>query len=242
MTMNHGVYYLDTTVTAEKQQNEEFTITPKGSRLINVFNTGQSYSVFLLYARKSTVQTYLIYVGENFMKSLDPVYGNVTAGRVNINSDPLVFTADPNTPGIKFDRSRVATEGSHGQSTRGPKHPTPDELCQPRAFCKPVPYTDPKTKKTYNECRRALPTNDPMISANRNLADEIDAACSRWAAKDLDCPEKGCLGFTFTLPGPYLAGQYKRPDPKPFPDWATRFSPSKGAGRQVGRGQCYYDP
>jgi hypothetical protein len=246
MTMNHGLYYLDTTVTADTQQNEDFTITPKGARLINSFGGGQEYSVFFLYARKSTVQTYLIYVGENFMKTAEPIYGKVTAGRVKIAGKPLVFTADAKTPGITFDRSRVEHEGlltvKVDFSGLTEFDPTPEALCQPRLFCKTVHWQDPKTGKTYNECRRALSTSDPMIRANRNLADEIDAACSRWAVKDLDCPENGCLGFSVTLPDAFVQGQYKRPPPEAFPDWAIGFQGSKWEPDDKQGGQCYYDP
>ena len=38
-----------------------------------------------------------------------------------------------------------------------------------------------------------------MLAANKSLKAEVDAACRNWAVKDLDCPAKGCFGFSFTL-------------------------------------------
>jgi len=32
------------------------------------------------------------------------------------------------------------------------------------------------------------------------LQNDASRACSTWAIKDLDCPTRGCLGFSFTLP------------------------------------------
>ena len=48
MTINNGIYYLDTTVSRDVQQNEEFTTTPKNARLVNVFTEKQTYFMFFL--------------------------------------------------------------------------------------------------------------------------------------------------------------------------------------------------
>ena len=94
--------------------------------------------------------------------------------------------------------------------------PTPaNGLCQPHQFC----------KQNGNSCVSALEKSDPLFA-------ESTAVCGQWAVKDLDCPVKGCFGFSFTLP--YTAdGTYHRPDPQPFPtaadpahqpDWTTKFT------------------
>jgi cell migration-inducing and hyaluronan-binding protein len=240
MTMNNGVYYLDTTVSELQQQNEDFTHTGKGGRLVNVFRKNQPYNVFFLYTTKTTVQTYQIYVGENFMKDNTGKYGARGVGRMNVNSAPLVFTPDQSVKGITFDDSLVKSKGiltvkvNFGEVTE--LDPTPEELCQPRSFCKPS--ADKK------QCVMALSENDPILIANRNLKGDVEAACKNWAVKDLDCPRSGCLGFSFTLPDDFDAkDQYKRPDPSQFPQLATKFV--SGASKvpppdDKSGGQCYY--
>ena len=46
-----------------------------------------------------------------------------------------------------------------------------------------------------------------MLAANESLKNEVDAACRNWAVKDLDCPAKGCFGFSFTLDKNFNAGR-----------------------------------
>jgi hypothetical protein len=71
-----------------------------------------------------------------------------------------------------------------------------------------------------------LANNDPMLAANKSLNAEVDAACRNWAVKDLDCPAKGCFGFSFTLDKNFKLdglGQAARLTPTKFPPWTTRF-------------------
>jgi hypothetical protein len=242
MTMNNGVYYLDTTVSETQQQNEDFTHTGKGGRLVNVFRRDQTYNVFFLYARKTTVQTYQIYIGENFMKDNTGKYGARSVGRMNVDSAPLKFTPDPTVKGITFDDSLVNTKGILGVTINfgavTELDPTPEELCQPRTFCKP---SDDK-----KQCVVALADDDPILIANRKLKGDVEAVCKTWAVKDLDCPPNGCLGFSFTLPDDFDAkDQYKRPDPGQFPQLATKFvsgAPNVPAPDDKSGGQCYYNP
>jgi hypothetical protein len=116
--------------------------------------------------------------------------------------------------------------------------PTPEELCQPRSFCKPS--ADKK------QCVAALAENDPLLIANRNLKGDVEAVCKTWAVKDLDCPPKGCLGFSVKLPDDFDAkDQYKRPDPGQFPQLATKFvsgAPNVPPPDDRSGGQCYYNP
>ena len=242
MTINNGVYYLDTTVSRDVQQNEEFTTTPKNARLVNVFTEKQTYFMFFLYARRSTVQTYLIYVGEDFMK--DPnnkeKYGGASVGRMKIASDPLEFDGKTSTPGITFDRSRVSGEGlltvKIDFSSIKELDPTPDNLCQPKSFCKVVDRTDGS-----KQCVRAVDSSDSRVRANRNLLNDIDAVCANWAVKDLDCPAAGCLGFSVTLPEGFPTGHYKRPNPGGFPAWTTKFTSSRWEPDDKETGQCFYN-
>src|ERR1700730_602352 len=55
LTVNHGSYYIDTSVSKDKQ----------GAKSPNVFVGGGKYDLFFLYAKKTTAQTYTMYVGTN---------------------------------------------------------------------------------------------------------------------------------------------------------------------------------
>jgi hypothetical protein len=127
--------------------------------------------------------------------------------------------------------------------------PTPARLCKPNSFCKVQGDT----------CVTALNKdggNSPAVQADKSLWAEADYVCRNWAVKDLDCPEKGCLGFAFTMPAGFGAsgqGQGARPDPQPFPskgstgkpDWLTRFQrtatpPDSAAPKSDASSSCYY--
>jgi cell migration-inducing and hyaluronan-binding protein len=264
MTMNNGSYYLDTTVSGKRQKTEPFSRTapepdckdkasggdpPCVRRRYNVFQKEQTYYGFFVYARKTTVQTYRIYVGQDF----DTKRG-FSPGRMSIRNIPLGFNAEYPTRGITADYSRVATDGiltvKIDLTNQTELEPTAksnfENLCQPRAFCQLS--TDKTTKKT--QCVSAVADTDPLLKANPKLKDDISAACTTWAAKDLDCPKAGCFGFSFTLPKGFVANdQYQRPDPEPFPTLAAKFSTPTLSPAQGGvpdddkpSGQCYYDP
>lgn len=53
LTVNHGQYYIATTDGAEAQKN---------AALKNIFQAGQTYYVFLVYAKPTTEQSYQLYV------------------------------------------------------------------------------------------------------------------------------------------------------------------------------------
>jgi|LNAP01.1.fsa_nt_gb hypothetical protein len=217
MTMSGGQYYLDTTIKKERQESEAFTTA--NPRSLNVFAPSQTYSMFFLYGRRTTVQTYKIYVGAGFTMDRFKV------GRVNVNSDPLKFNADSTVRGISAAPvvNNILTVTIDFASAAD-LEPTAEELCQPRSFCKPGGI-NPVTNK--RECSRAVTFNDPLIRANRGLDRYIESACRDWAMKDLDCPKAGCPGFSFTLPPQFATGEYKRPDPDVFPPLQTRFVRSK---------------
>src|SRR5262249_55137892 len=86
LTINHGKYFLDTTVSAEKQGRkeplgEDFTsvnpcvdvAVPNPSRQpsVNVFEAGKTYYMFFPFAKKETKQIYQIYVGDGFNPETD---------------------------------------------------------------------------------------------------------------------------------------------------------------------------
>src|SRR5262249_28030180 len=81
LTANNGLYYVDTTVDDVSQR--------KSASNLNVFQPGQTYYLFLLYAKPSTHQTYQLYVGKD--PQFDPK-AIVSLVRADIDNKPLKFT------------------------------------------------------------------------------------------------------------------------------------------------------
>ncbi|MEZ5589936.1 MAG: hypothetical protein R3F53_04225 [Gammaproteobacteria bacterium] len=73
LTPNHGMFYIDATVSREVQE-DTLSISrppPVGPEAINphqlnVFQAGETYYVYLVFATPETEQTYQIYVGRDF--------------------------------------------------------------------------------------------------------------------------------------------------------------------------------
>ena len=127
-------------------------------------------------------------------------------------------------------------------------------LCEPAKFC----------TASGSTCGCALGDNDLMVKADpattkggvsyAGFKGQCQAACSVWAVKDLDFPDDGPYGFSFTLPDSFVAddkGQLHRPIPETFTgqktepnfDWlsfqfvGTSIAPDSAKGSL-----CYYDP
>ena len=175
LTVNHGRYYIDTSVGTENQakgvgckKNPHITISidctlpeniakkvkdfpndstdPLDGFLenracecdLNVFRAGQTYYVFLLYAKPDTKQTYQIYVGSGFDKKQD-----VAMVRADIfKTKELGFTSEvfPDDLGDKHPWERSYDNGTltvtvdltdfESEFTN-----SQENLCQPRNFC-----------------------------------------------------------------------------------------------------------
>jgi cell migration-inducing and hyaluronan-binding protein len=256
LTVNNGTYYLDTTVPMAVQQMEKFNTQNGGqssTTSFNVFQPGDTYYVFFVYAKPTTRQTYQIYLGKNATAS---AIKSIQVRLDNLNN----ITNLGDVPWLATDPSQVATSGILSVTadfTKLTDHSLDtvpaNGLCQPLTFCKASGTT----------CGSALTDSDPLVIANPNIKQQADAICSQWAVKDLDCPPKGCYGFSFTIPGsgfdttkttisnpsPY------RPAPMPFPATATNPDGSKqGQPTWLAKflitpvepdaigGQCHYDP
>ena len=220
LTVNHGRYYLDTTVSEADQRNA-------GASNLNVFDPGQTYYTFLLYAKPGTEQTYDLYVGPGFNLSTD-----VFAARADISGSPTKFTTDPwpaswskqynpssgvltVTMNMDFDEFKTDYSAS-GQNQ-----------CQPQNFC--------SWKPAAKSCGCALPSSDGLFS-------ECQSVCGKWTAKDVDCPQGRCFGFGVTLPSGFTNGSKPNlpPSSQCFPqndDWNTPFTP---ASPSVAGKACYY--
>lgn len=259
LTVNHGMYFLDTSNPREQQfgkpgtPGEKFDeITPCQvedkdhckPRSVNVFKAGETYYVFFLYAKQSTEQTYQIYVGDGFdLNTIKGVRMKIDVAPVSVAgtfSQRPSWLAEPQLAnGIL-----TATVNFKGVTELDP---SPDNLCQPKTFC----------KSSGGKCVSALDSKDPILVANPSLQNEANEVCGRWAVKDLDCPAKGCFGFSFTL----SADRFKadatidkptphRPLPTVFPtvaplgwsqpDWMTQFEPTETLPDKAQGGACFY--
>jgi hypothetical protein len=226
LTLNGGTYYIDTSIPLNIQRSEPFTTTG-AVRDVNVFEGGQTYYVFFLYTQPSTKQTYQIYVGNGFDR------GTVKPVRANLKTAPIKFGVGDNSPtwltvvGVKDKVLTVTVDFSAYKDTLsglGELNPKKSDngLCGPKTFCK---WEKNDNGENTGRCVSNLADTDPQLAANVSLKNEVDAACRNWAVKDLDCPAKGCFGFSFTLDGSFN----KKPDGtlNEFPDWAARPTPSK---------------
>jgi hypothetical protein len=269
LTPNRGKFYLDTTVPLEMQKdikdnNKPPNIIAHGEpyntqggpgisvdNFGNVFRPGETYNVFFVYAKKSTSQTYQIYVGKG-----DPNGGSVKAIRVKIpgSIDPIPYEGGNSPSWLTVDTSTVATDGIVSVTVNfaglTELDPTPaNGLCQPRKFC---------SSDGTTTCANGLADTDPAVKISAKLKDNADRACKIWAVKDLDCPTKGCLGFSFTLPSAtYFTADATLTSPSPhrpapdnfppndknktnIPEWLIKFVGSTFAPDNQTGGQCNY--
>jgi hypothetical protein len=263
LTVNNGTYYLDTTVPFTMQKNEPYNTQNGGSSetaSVNVFQPDEdvngskfhgTYDVFFVYAKPSTRQTYQIYLGTNATAA------DIKAIRVsliNLNTDTKfnpkqdwldVDAAETSKTGIvsvTVDFSKLTGEDKDSLKTI-PKN----GLCQPLTFC----------KASGESCGSALTASDPLVKANPDFAAQTAGVCKEWAVKDLDCPPKGCYGFSFTIPKEGFKADATvenpsphRPAPEPFPSedknkeqgkptWLVKFLRTTVEPDQS-KGQCHY--
>jgi len=230
LTVNHGLYYLDTTVPVTTQNAEIFHYPRNLVNDVNGFEAGQTYYVYFLYAKPSTQQTYQIYVG----KSFDPKT-MLKAVRGSLATAPIIFS-DYQEGGQTVRQPSWLKPGSvdaNGVVTISidftgltELNPSSTDLCQPRAFCTPDGPTG---------CKGELGVvYSSLLKEDSNMTKEANDTCKTWAVKDRDCPVAGCLGFAFTLPSgtngfsAMNQGQAVRPQPQEFPTkttpgWMTKF-------------------
>jgi hypothetical protein len=249
LTANHGIYYIDTTVSAAKQEAD-------GAKSINTFVGGQKYDLFFLYAKKTTKQIYELYVGAG--KDEKKVESNVKFGYMNIDTAKYRFgAAEPpgkTVAGALPDRWEALYDKVSGYLTLvidmlaladdfDLNKPYPDKpmsptlgkrLCQPKTMCGWV-----QTNPTNGKCKCIIADkSNPLYEACREKnADNEDAICS-WSVKDLDCPAKGCpaLQIAFEDYTPGDASDHHRPpaddfsNPEIRKDWDVALDPLVGTG------------
>ena len=258
LTVNNGTYYLDTTVSADLQNMEDFNTRNGGNTQtlsINAFNPGQTYYVFFAYAKPSTRQTYEIYLGADAttaaVKPIQVPIFTKTLQPMTLQSQPWLTTS---VSGTLMNRIVTVTV-DFTQLKDGSLDTVPaNGLCEPHSFC----------QANGTACQSALTDTDPLVTAYQGIStaaataikNQATAVCSQWAVKDLDCPPKGCYGFSFTIPGTgFSANATKdnpspnRPAPEPFPDnatnqgkptWLVKFLATT-VEPDATAGQCHYN-
>jgi hypothetical protein len=219
MTVNHGSYYIDTTLDATAQ-----SATPDK----NIFLANQTYDIYLLYARPTTKQTYSMYIGK---VTNAEAMASVVPGNVDISTAKYVFNADPSGNWItkSYDTNTgvltVTIDLSGQTQTFTDDKP---KFCQPQTYCSIQPD---------GSCGRT----DRSDSAN-------DAVCA-WSNLEIDCPVAGCFGFSVTMPSGFVAEWQPNLPPPPIhfvgdPGSDPYFAPGTvqfyNVDLSISGAQCHY--
>ena len=140
----------------------------------------------MLYAKPTTKQTYLIYVGRKAKFDGDNIE-DVWMTQADIRPDPISFTKPRKLPGtwkaaydpdsgilrVDIDLSDPTLKAAFDNAA--------EPNCRPFTYC----TWDPADKKCNDNVRRRY--------------EPTDAVC-RWAVVDPDCPSGGCFGIGFRMP------------------------------------------
>jgi hypothetical protein len=241
LTANNGTYFLDTSVGATQQSTEPFT-SPAPGVPSNVFQAGQTYYVYFLYAKPDTVQTVQVYVGPGFNLStgLQGIRVYPQGWPLSTSNVTLMGNLPPSWGwGSSYDGNILTVTTNF--SALSDIVPSPaNGLCLPSSFC----------TASGSSCGCTLTSTDPLYN-------QCQQACSHWAVKDLDYPPAGAYGFAFTLPAGFTTTTYNanalgspsRPAPTPFPttqtnpngpDWTSLFLNTTVSPDNASGGQCYY--
>jgi hypothetical protein len=256
LTANNGTYFLDTSTGAQQQTTEPFS-SPLPANPSNVFQAGQTYYVYFLYARPDTQQTIQVYVGSNFNPST-----GLQGVRIYPAGWPLNWTSDPSTSNVNLmgagnlpagwtqnynSGSGILTVTTNFSGLSDIAPVPANGLCMPSSFC----------TASGSSCGCALTKDDPLVKKDSSILAQCQQACSHWAVKDLDFPPGGAYGFAFTLPSGFTTVTYNanalgppnRPQPTTFPttqtntsgpDWTSLFLNTAVSPDSASGGQCYY--
>lgn len=240
LTVNHGSYYMDTTVSAKTQQSWAF---PDPNTLKNVFMGGHTYYLFLLFAKPKpadpmteppvTKQTYSVYVGPGLNADPSDPNSDVYAVQADVAASPFTFSKQGEvawpwaTPSYK-DGILTVTMDMSFDDFKTKYDAVAENHCQPQTFC--------SWDKTQKTCGCALGMGD------KQLYSQCQAVCSVWTQKDVDCPQGGCYGFAIKLSTDFVADDKPTPPhPACYPDdkdWNIPFRPAD----EDKAGACYYSP
>ena len=230
LTVNNGSYYIDTTVSKKKQG----TLTGDGpcfgaktdgfcpAESPNVFVGGGIYDLFFLYAKKTTAQTYTMYLGKGHPEDLGDT--NVKFGYVSIDTAKYTFkeagkgelpnlwssiyNEDTGYLTLTVNMSSLADQFDFTKNIPNTTVPLGKEQCQPASMC----AWKVDGKNNTCQCNISDPDNYLYDECHAKNAAGNDAICS-WSVKDLDCPAQGCPGLQITFPDytPDDAADHHRP-------------------------------
>jgi len=203
LTMNHGNYYIDTTVSAAAQAASPGSGTVPVNNL-NVFAAGQPYYFYVLYSKPTLHQTYSLYIGTNLASS-DALAAVVTGIVTPWNGGSITFTPgtyrgmspdwitsktyDPGTGVLTLTLDLSQQTSVFAQSRI--------DSCQPSSYCS-VQSDGSCGCKTGSSCQAQ------------------DSVCS-WGTKEIDCPTDGCFGFQVTMPSTFQTAPATQPISPPTP-------------------------
>jgi len=237
LVANNGRYYIDTTVSADKQFKNIGTKEPAPFK--NVFAKGQTYNFFLLYAKQTSKVTFQLYIGKSLADA--DLKANVKMIRVGtekedgfvLRTTPLITTpadAWPAQWGRKYDPASGILEVTidltdtsfKEQFDKGLK-----ESCGPPSFCKWQENTGGKG----GAC---------VYAGDQAVIDyQGDDSVCQWSVKAMECPSGGCYGFQLALTADVADNDanHHRPEPTPFPDnwnvaWKTADKAIAGDSKQ----------
>jgi hypothetical protein len=208
LTVNHGSYYIDTTISKAAQG----ALSPNAfnGRGTDRINPGLGvYDLFFVYSKKSTQQTYRLFLGTGRDAGLGAA--NVKFGYVNIDTKLYTFkVANKGKPGegaLPAGWSSVYTPGDGYLTlkvnmksladafdlTKPEKNPLGQGLCQPPTMC--------AWNSSNNKCECSIKNKSNYLYdvCNEKNAGGDYAICS-WSVKDVDCPAAGCPGLQITFP------------------------------------------
>jgi len=191
-------------VDSKGQTCDDPTTFPKQCN-ISVFKQGQTYYVFLIYAKADTTQKYRFYVGPG--KTDNPAMElDVHFVQADIGPNPVHFADIASATGAKvkwINKARGIVEIEVGAADlhdfAALLASAQQDLCAPKSYC----ALDPGKK--CKQCT-AFDANGKCVTFG------TDDVC-KWAGADPHCPKGGCIGFRFTLPGGFDAVQGSGPKP-----------------------------
>jgi hypothetical protein len=191
LTVNNGRYYIDTSP-SKVAQKKQGNIT-----LLNVFRKGGTYYVFQVFAKKTTKQTYDIYVGTGFDKTdIDQLWltrvklpsAYEFQGREEFPQDQVTYDSVKGILSVTLDMSKFPKFADEYSDEK-------QHQCRPHTFCQWV--VKPEAGEDNCQCAKSIfsPPTSTFQSAECSTTNGI---CS-WATKDVDCPQGGCYGFGVKL-------------------------------------------
>jgi len=175
LTVNHGVYYVDTSLSAAAQRTGRIGF-------VSQFQPGQRYDFFFLFATPTMKQTYDIYIGKSL--SVADAKAAITPGRMPIPDNSFPFDKDADGTWASYG----GYDSSTGVLTVNVSLAGLTDLLPANrgAFCQPANY-----------CSWDKSTSSCGCKAGTNCTD--NNVCS-YAVKELDCPVDGCYGFSILMP------------------------------------------